>query len=89
MLEAFFKKYSFDHIHNTDYQIGNGVPLFGELLSKGYEGVIAKSPESIYLSGKRSDSWLKIKSTMMPFYKYAKIFLSKGKTSMVKTGTGL
>jgi bifunctional non-homologous end joining protein LigD len=65
LLEAFFKKYNFFHVYNTGYQTGNGVSLFNELSSKGYEGVIAKSPESIYLPGKRSDSWLKLKSTMI------------------------
>jgi bifunctional non-homologous end joining protein LigD len=65
LLETFFNKYKFVHIHNTEFQTGNGVSLFEELSSKGYEGVIAKSPESIYIPGKRSDSWLKIKSIMM------------------------
>jgi bifunctional non-homologous end joining protein LigD len=65
LLEAFFKKYNFFHVYNTGYQTGNGVSLFNELSSKGYEGVIAKSPESSYLPGKRSDSWLKLKSSMI------------------------
>ncbi|MGF1587017.1 MAG: DNA ligase D [Bacteroidales bacterium] len=65
LLDAFFNKYRFSKIYNTDFQTGNGVSLFRELSAKGYEGIIAKSPDGIYLPGKRSESWLKVKSTMM------------------------
>ncbi len=65
LLELFFKNYSFKNIYNTGYQIGGGKKLFEKLSAKGYEGVIAKEPESAYLAGKRADTWLKIKTTMM------------------------
>lgn len=89
LLEAFFNKYSFDIIYNTDYQTGNGVSLFGELTSKGYEGIIAKSPDGIYLPGKRSGSWLKVKSTIMPFHTNSKVILFKRETGMVRAGISL
>ena len=65
LLEAFFENYNFKNIFNTRYQIGDGKKLFEKLSAKGYEGVIAKEPESTYLAGKRADTWLKIKTTMM------------------------
>ncbi|NEW82985.1 MAG: DNA ligase D [Mariniphaga sp.] len=65
LLGALFENYNFKYIYNTEYQIGGGKKLFEKLSAKGYEGVIAKEPESTYLPGKRADTWLKIKSTMM------------------------
>ncbi len=65
LLESFFKNYKFKHILKTEFQIGGGKKLFEKLSSKGYEGVIAKEPESTYLEGKRADTWLKMKTTMM------------------------
>ncbi len=65
LLESFFENYKFKHIYNTKFQIGGGHKLFEELSSKGFEGVIAKDPESIYLEGKRADTWLKMKTTQM------------------------
>jgi len=65
LLDAFFKTYNFKSILKAPYQIGNGRKLFENVSEKGYEGIIAKSPNSIYLPGKRSDEWLKIKSSKM------------------------
>ncbi len=65
LLELFFKNYRFVNILKTKYQIGGGKVLFENLSAKGYEGVIAKDPESTYLAGRRADTWLKIKTTMM------------------------
>jgi len=65
LLEAFFENYNFKNIFNSAYQIGNGKKLFEKLSAEGYEGVIAKEPESTYLAGKRADTWLKIKTTML------------------------
>ena len=63
LLNTFFKKYYFDRIFNHEYQVGNGKKLYEQISSKGYEGIIAKDPESIYTPGKRSETWLKIKAT--------------------------
>jgi len=65
LLQAFFKNYTFNNIYNADYQIGGGRKLFEKLSAKGYEGIIAKEPESTYLAGKRAETWLKIKTTMI------------------------
>lgn len=65
LLEAFFENYDFKNIINSQFQIGNGKKLFEKLSTEGYEGVIAKEPESSYLEGKRADTWLKIKTSMM------------------------
>jgi bifunctional non-homologous end joining protein LigD len=65
LLEVLFTKYSLKNIFNSDYQTGGGKKLFEKLASQGYEGVIAKSPQSKYLPGKRADTWLKIKANTM------------------------
>jgi len=43
---------------------GRGTDLFRTAREHGLEGVIAKRKASTYMPGKRSDSWLKIKSRM-------------------------
>lgn len=45
-----------DHISNK------GIAFFKQAAKKGLEGIIAKRIESHYLEGKRSKSWLKIKT---------------------------
>ncbi len=62
LLDALFQKYHFARVVKLDYQTGNGKKLFSKLSRQGYEGIIAKDPDSIYMPGKRGDSWLKIKS---------------------------
>src|SRR5688572_2153993 len=44
-------------VHASD----DGVALHGAAIASGFEGVIGKRKDSRYLSGKRSDSWLKVK----------------------------
>lgn len=41
---------------------GRGIALFGSARERGLEGVIAKKRGSIYVSGKRSHDWIKIKA---------------------------
>ena len=43
---------------------GRGTDLFRTAWEHGLEGIIAKRKASTYMPGKRSDSWLKIKSRM-------------------------
>lgn len=62
LLSAFFEKYELKNIFNSPYQTGGGKKLFDKLSKKNYEGIIAKDPESLYRGGRRSDSWLKIKT---------------------------
>jgi bifunctional non-homologous end joining protein LigD len=65
LLDVFIKKYDFTRISKLEFQIGNGKELFQKLSRAGYEGIVAKDPESTYLPGKRADSWLKVKSIQM------------------------
>jgi bifunctional non-homologous end joining protein LigD len=65
LLEAFFNKYSFKKVFNLEFRTGDGKKFFDELSSRGYEGMIAKDPESTYNPGKRGESWLKIKAMHM------------------------
>ncbi len=65
LLELFFKKYSFKNIFKSDYLTGDGEKIFNKFSKKGYEGMIAKDSGSKYYPGKRTDSWLKVKTTQM------------------------
>jgi bifunctional non-homologous end joining protein LigD len=65
LLDAFFSKYSFKHILKVECQTGNGRKIFEDLSAKGFEGVIAKDPESVYVPGSRNETWLKIKAVQM------------------------
>ena len=44
-------------VHASD----DGIALHGAAMASGFEGVIGKRKDSRYLSGKRSDAWLKVK----------------------------
>lgn len=65
LLDHFFQNNTFKNIFISKQQVGNGKKLFEKLTAKGYEGIIAKDPASLYFEGKRTDTWLKIKSHMM------------------------
>ena len=65
LLTAFFKKYKFGNVINSNFVIEKGEQLFKKLSSKGYEGIMGKNMESPYLPGRRSDNWIKIKSNKM------------------------
>ncbi|HLP13369.1 MAG TPA: DNA ligase D [Flavobacteriales bacterium] len=63
LLQAFFEKYTFANIHESPYVAEKGTALFKKYSVKGYEGIIAKDGSSTYMVGKRTDAWLKIKTT--------------------------
>lgn len=65
LLDAFFENYTFKNIFKSDIVVGHGEKLYKKLEKKGYEGIIAKEASSLYYPGKRSESWLKIKTSMM------------------------
>ncbi len=65
LLESFFTKYEFERVFNLPFRVGNGKELFQQYSERGFEGIIAKDPESIYVPGKRGESWLKIKAMKM------------------------
>ena len=43
---------------------GDGVSFFEQAVAEGLEGVVAKRQDSLYLPGRRSDAWIKIKRSM-------------------------
>jgi len=63
LLDSFFENNSFKNIHKSLVYKEEGEKLFVEVTNKGFEGIIAKDPQSIYQPGKRSESWLKIKKS--------------------------
>jgi bifunctional non-homologous end joining protein LigD len=65
LLKTFFEKYSLDNVILTDYVEDGGETFANKLKKAGYEGVIIKRTDSIYLPGKRSDAWLKHKNVKM------------------------
>lgn len=64
LLEAFFKKYKLTHVHLGGFTVGKGMQLFKKLAASGQEGIIAKAADSVYIPGKRSDNWYKLKETL-------------------------
>lgn len=65
LLDAFFENYDLKNIFKSEYVSGNGEKLYNKLEKKGYEGIIAKDGEGEYIPGRRSDGWLKIKTSQM------------------------
>jgi bifunctional non-homologous end joining protein LigD len=65
LLGSFMETQSFINIVLSDAVQGKGEQLLKKLSAKGYEGIIAKDQNSTYMPGKRSASWLKVKSVMM------------------------
>lgn len=64
LLEAFFRKYKFRNVYLCDFTIGKGMELFNKLAASGQEGIIAKAADSLYIPGKRSDNWYKLKKEL-------------------------
>ena len=64
LLDAFFKMYSFKNIFNAPYQTGEGKALFQKFSKAGFEGIVAKAPGSDYVPDRRSDVWLKVKTSL-------------------------
>ncbi|MEO6729069.1 MAG: DNA ligase D [Candidatus Dojkabacteria bacterium] len=63
-LETLSKKIKFpNNILINDYVKTKGKALFKEMIKRGFEGVVAKKADSIYMSGERSDNWKKFKSS--------------------------
>ena len=65
LLDTFFQKYKLEHVLKCEYIIEKGNELFEKLVTKGYEGIIAKDTASTYLPGKRTSTWLKVKQVQM------------------------
>jgi DNA ligase D-like protein (predicted ligase) len=52
-----------DVVHLVE-SFDSGVALFGAVTEQEMEGIVAKRRESAYVTGKKSDAWLKIKKRM-------------------------
>lgn len=61
LLKSLLPKRS-SHIQYCDHVENDGLAFFQEAIKQGLEGIIAKDGQSVYASGKRSPSWLKIKN---------------------------
>lgn len=62
ILSGFLRFPKNSRIYLSEFFETQGVALFNAAKKEGIEGIIAKNLESPYLSGKRSESWLKIKA---------------------------
>lgn len=61
LLKKLLEKYKLEKVVYLDHFPEKGKELFAEAVKNGWEGVIAKKADSVYLMGKRSGSWLKFK----------------------------
>jgi bifunctional non-homologous end joining protein LigD len=52
-----------DRVRLVDTYAEDGITLYDAVRSNGMEGIVAKRRDSRYETGKRTDSWLKIKAT--------------------------
>ncbi len=52
----------FDEIVYCDHVVGKGKDFFKKTVRQGFEGIMAKKANSLYLLDSRSSDWLKIKS---------------------------
>jgi bifunctional non-homologous end joining protein LigD len=53
-----------DHLKLSEPLVEHGTALFAQAKSNGLEGLMAKRSSSLYLPGKRSRDWLKIKASL-------------------------
>ncbi|QHL89102.1 DNA ligase D [Nibribacter ruber] len=51
-----------DPLRYSEHRVGDGIKFFKEAQKGQWEGIMAKAAESKYLTGKRSQDWLKIKT---------------------------
>jgi bifunctional non-homologous end joining protein LigD len=49
-------------IRYSEHRLENGIEFFKEAVKQKTEGIMAKKADSKYLTGKRSDDWLKVKT---------------------------
>ncbi|MGM8363571.1 DNA ligase D [Flavobacterium sp. ARAG 55.4] len=61
LLKILLDKHKLSHVFYSEHTAGNGIKEFERAIKNKIEGIIAKKADSIYLSGKRSNDWLKIK----------------------------
>lgn len=65
LLKMVLGGYRFKNIIQSETLSGKGPQLLKKFASKGYEGIMAKDPQSLYIPGHRTNDWLKMKSVKM------------------------
>ena len=63
LLKILFNKYKFDNIFYAEHIFKEGIKQFERATKNKEEGIVAKKADSIYISDKRSNEWLKIKTS--------------------------
>lgn len=63
LLKILFNKYQFTNIFYSEHIVEKGSQLFDLALKNKEEGIIAKKADSNYIVNKRSNNWLKIKTS--------------------------
>ncbi|MCW3072528.1 MAG: dependent ligase [Bacteroidetes bacterium] len=63
LVKLLLKKQTFKNIHYSEHIVDKGKAFYKKAMKEGIEGIMAKRADSIYVSGKRSKDWLKVKIT--------------------------
>ena len=75
---------------STQYNIkssGELQGLFQKLVNQQYEGLVCKRPDSLYLPGKRTNDWIKLKRAETYDLAVLGVYLTTGKLSSILCGT--
>lgn len=63
LLKILFNKYNFENVFYSEHTSEKGIELFDLALKNKEEGIIAKKADSNYIVNKRSNDWVKIKTS--------------------------
>jgi bifunctional non-homologous end joining protein LigD len=69
------------HIKPIDHYEGDGTIIYEAAIAIGMEGIVAKNKQSPYLAGKRSATWIKVKSTLSDEFVIGGFAAGSGKRS--------
>jgi ATP-dependent DNA ligase len=61
--------------------------LFESLVEEKYEGLVCKNPQSIYLPGKKTEDWIKLKRSECLDLAVLGVYIDKNKISQILCGT--
>ena len=64
LLKMLLEKYKFKNVFYSDHLVSKGISFYKLAVKKKLEGIIAKTADSPYRSGKRSSEWKKIKISL-------------------------
>jgi bifunctional non-homologous end joining protein LigD len=63
LLKILFNKYQFTNVFYSEHIVEKGIELFDLALKNNEEGIVAKKADSNYTVNRRSNDWLKIKTS--------------------------